>query len=211
VDLNQARERMVVEQLQRRGIKDPRVLAAMRSVERDRFIPVEYAEHAYDDGPLPIGSSQTISQPYIVALMSEVAALEGSERVLEVGTGSGYQAAILSHLAAEIYSIESIPSLYEHARMVLDTMGIRNVHLSCGDGSLGWPEAAPFDAILVTAAMPGVARPLIEQLAADGKLVAPIGEEDLQTLVRLRRVNNSWHEEYFGECRFVRMTGKHGF
>jgi protein-L-isoaspartate(D-aspartate) O-methyltransferase len=211
VDLNQARERMVIEQLQRRGIKDPRVLAAMRSVERDRFIPVEYAEHAYDDGPLPIGSSQTISQPYIVALMSEVAALEGSERVLEVGTGSGYQAAILSHLAAEIYSIESIPSLYEHARMVLDTMGIRNVHLSCGDGSLGWPEAAPFDAILVTAAMPGVARPLIEQLAADGKLVAPIGEEDLQTLVRLRRVNNSWHEEYFGECRFVRMTGKHGF
>jgi protein-L-isoaspartate(D-aspartate) O-methyltransferase len=211
VDLNQARERMVIEQLQRRGIKDPRVLAAMRSVERDRFIPVEYAEHAYDDGPLPIGSSQTISQPYIVALMSEVAALEGSERVLEVGTGSGYQAAILSHLAAEIYSIESIPSLYEHARMVLDTMGIRNVHLCCGDGSLGWPEAAPFDAILVTAAMPGVARPLIEQLAADGKLVAPIGEEDLQTLVRLRRVNNSWHEEYFGECRFVRMTGKHGF
>jgi protein-L-isoaspartate(D-aspartate) O-methyltransferase len=211
VDLSQARERMVIEQLQRRGIKDPRVLAAMRSVERDRFIPVEYAEHAYDDGPLPIGSSQTISQPYIVALMSEVAALEGSERVLEVGTGSGYQAAILSHLAAEIYSIESIPSLYEHARMVLDTMGIRNVHLSCGDGSLGWPEAAPFDAILVTAAMPGVARPLIEQLAADGKLVAPIGEEDLQTLVRLRRVNNSWHEEYFGECRFVRMTGKHGF
>jgi protein-L-isoaspartate(D-aspartate) O-methyltransferase len=211
VDLNQARERMVIEQLQRRGIKDPRVLAAMRSVERDRFIPVEYAEHAYDDGPLPIGSSQTISQPYIVALMSEVAALEGSERVLEVGTGSGYQAAILSHLAAEIYSIESIPSLYEHARMVLDTMGIGNVHLCCGDGSLGWPEAAPFDAILVTAAMPGVARPLIEQLAADGKLVAPIGEEDLQTLVRLRRVNNSWHEEYFGECRFVRMTGKHGF
>jgi protein-L-isoaspartate(D-aspartate) O-methyltransferase len=211
VDLNQARERMVIEQLQRRGIKDPRVLAAMRSVERDRFIPVEYAEHAYDDGPLPIGSSQTISQPYIVALMSEVAALEGRERVLEVGTGSGYQAAILSHLAAEIYSIESIPSLYEHARMVLDTMGIRNVHLCCGDGSLGWPEAAPFDAILVTAAMPGVARPLIEQLAADGKLVAPIGEEDLQTLVRLRRVNNSWHEEYFGECRFVRMTGKHGF
>jgi protein-L-isoaspartate(D-aspartate) O-methyltransferase len=211
VDLNQARERMVIEQLQRRGIKDPRVLAAMRSVERDRFIPVEYAEHAYDDGPLPIGSSQTISQPYIVALMSEVAALEGSERVLEVGTGSGYQAAILSHLAAEIYSIESIPSLYEHARMVLDTMGIRNVHLCCGDGSLGWPEAAPFDAILVTAAMPGVARPLIEQLAAGGKLVAPIGEEDLQTLVGLRRVNNSWHEEYFGECRFVRMTGKHGF
>ena len=211
VDLNQARERMVLEQIERRGIRDPRVLAAMRSVERDRFIPVEYAEHAYDDGPLPIGSSQTISQPYIVALMSEVASLTGSERVLEVGTGSGYQAAILSRLAAEVYSIESIRPLHEHARTVLDAMGIRNVHLRCGDGSLGWPEAMPFDAIIVTAAMPGVARPLIEQLAAGGNLVAPIGEEDLQTLVRLQLVNDSWQEEYFGDCRFVRMTGKHGF
>lgn len=202
---------MVLEQLERRGIKDARVLAAMRAVDRDRFIPVEYAEHAYDDGPLPIGSSQTISQPYIVALMSEVAELKWSDRVLEVGTGSGYQAAILSRLAAEVYSVESIPSLHEHAALVLDAMGIRNVHLRCGDGSVGWPEAAPFDAILVTAAMPGVARPLIEQLISGGKLVAPIGEEDLQTLVRLQRVNDSWQEEYFGECRFVRMTGKHGF
>jgi protein-L-isoaspartate(D-aspartate) O-methyltransferase len=211
VDLNEARERMVLEQLERRGIKDPRVLAAMRSVERDRFIPAEYAEHAYDDGPLPIGSSQTISQPYIVALMSEVAALNGSERVLEIGTGSGYQAAILSRLAAEVYSIESIPSLHDHARLILDAMGFRNVHLRCGDGSVGWPEEAPFDVILVTAAMPGVARPLIEQLSPGGRLVAPIGEEELQTLVRLQRINNSWQEEYFGECRFVRMTGKHGF
>jgi len=202
---------MVSEQLERRGIKDPRVLAAMRSVERDRFIPAEYAEHAYDDGPLPIGSSQTISQPYIVALMSEAAALDGNERVLEVGTGSGYQAAILSRLAPEIYSIESIPSLHDHARLILDTLGVRNVHLRCGDGSVGWPEKAPFDAILVTAAMPGVARPLLDQLSPGGRLVAPIGEEELQTLVRLQRINNSWQEEYFGECRFVRMTGKHGF
>jgi protein-L-isoaspartate(D-aspartate) O-methyltransferase len=211
VDLSQARERMVIEQLERRGIKDPRVLAAMRSVERDRFIPAEYAEHAYDDGPLPIGSSQTISQPYIVALMSEVAALSGSERVLEIGTGSGYQASILSRLAAEVYSIESIPSLHDHARLILDAMGVHNVHLHCGDGSEGWPEKAPFDVILVTAAMPGVARPLLEQLRPGGRLVAPIGEEELQTLVRLQRINNSWQEEYFGECRFVRMTGKHGF
>ncbi len=211
VDLSEARERMVSEQLERRGIKDLRVLAAMRSVERDRFIPAEYAEHAYDDGPLPIGSSQTISQPYIVALMSEAAALDGNERVLEVGTGSGYQAAILSRLAPEIYSIESIPSLHDHARLILDTLGVRNVHLRCGDGSVGWPEKAPFDAILVTAAMPGVARPLLEQLSPGGRLVAPIGEEELQTLVRLQRINNSWQEEYFGECRFVRMTGKHGF
>src|SRR5437763_16296880 len=113
---------MVVEQLERRGIKDPRVLAAMRSVERDRFVPAEYSEHAYDDGPLPIGSSQTISQPYIVALMSEVAALNGSERVLEIGTGSGYQAAVLSRLAAEVYSIEAIASLHDHARRILEAM-----------------------------------------------------------------------------------------
>ena len=201
----------MVEQLARRGIKDPRVLAAMRSVERDRFIPAEYAEHAYDDGPLPIGSSQTISQPYIVALMSEIAALNGNERVLEIGTGSGYQAAILSRLAAEVYSVESIPALHEHARLILHAIGVGNLHLRCGDGSLGWPEEAPFDAIMVTAAMPGVARPLLEQLRPDGRLIAPIGEDELQTLVRLQRINNSWQEEYFGECRFVRMTGKHGF
>jgi len=211
VDLTEARERMVLEQLERRGIKDQRVLAAMRSIERDRFIPPEYADHAYDDGPLPIGSSQTISQPYMVALMSEVAGLTGNERVLEIGTGSGYQAAILSRLVVEVYSIESIPSLYEHARGVLGAMGFHNVHLRCGDGSGGWQEKAPFDAILATAAMPGVARPLLEQLSPEGRLIAPIGEDELQTLVRIRRVNNSWQEEYFGECRFVRMTGKHGF
>jgi protein-L-isoaspartate(D-aspartate) O-methyltransferase len=202
---------MVSEQLERRGIKDPRVLAAMRSVDRERFIPAQYAEHAYDDGPLPIGSSQTISQPYIVALMSEVAALKGSERVLEIGTGSGYQTAILSCLTAEVYSIESIPSLHDHAKLILDAMGVCNVHLRCADGSVGWPEAAPFDAILVTAAMPGIARPLVQQLGPGGRLVAPIGEEDLQTLVRVQQINDSWREEYFGECRFVRMTGKHGF
>jgi len=202
---------MVAEQLTRRGIKDPRVLAAMRLVARDRFIPAEYAEHAYDDGPLPIGWSQTISQPYIVALMSEVAALTGSERVLEIGTGSGYQAAILGRLAAEVYSIESIPLLHDRARSALDAIGIRNVHLRCSDGSLGWREEAPFDAVLVTAAMPGVARPLLDQLSPGGRLVAPIGDEELQTLIRLQRINNSWQEEYFGECRFVRMTGKHGF
>jgi protein-L-isoaspartate(D-aspartate) O-methyltransferase len=211
VNLNQARERMVVEQLERRGIQDARVLAAMRLVERDRFIPAEYADHAYDDRPLPIGSSQTISQPYIVALMSEVAALKGQERVLEVGTGSGYQTAILSRLAAQVYSIESIPSLHDHAGLILNALGFQNVHLRSADGSVGWPEEAPFDVILVTAAMPGVARPLIRQLGPGGKLVAPIGEQDLQTLVRIQKINNSWQEEYFGECRFVIMTGKYGF
>jgi protein-L-isoaspartate(D-aspartate) O-methyltransferase len=202
---------MIVEQLERRGIKDQRVLAAMRAAERDRFIPPEYAEHAYDDGPLPIGSSQTISQPYMVALMSEVAALSGSERVLEIGTGSGYQAAILARLAAEVYSVEAIQSLHDRARVILNAMGVKNVHLRCDDGSAGWPEEAPFDAILVTAAMPGVARPLLDQLTPGGRLIAPIGEDELQTLVRICRINGEWREEYFGECRFVPMTGKFGF
>jgi protein-L-isoaspartate(D-aspartate) O-methyltransferase len=210
-DLTQARERMVAEQLEQRGISDQRVLAAMRAVSRERFIPAEYADHAYDDGPLPIGSEQTISQPYIVGLMSEVALLHGTERVLEVGTGSGYQTAILARLAAEVYSIEVIESLHDRARVITSSMSIRNLHLRCGDGSEGWPEAAPFDAIIVTAAMPGIARPLLEQLAPDGRLVAPIGEDELQTLVRISREDGSWREEYFGECRFVRMTGKHGF
>jgi protein-L-isoaspartate(D-aspartate) O-methyltransferase len=210
-DLTEARERMVVEQLERRGITDQRVLAAMRAVPRDRFISPEYAEHAYDDGPLPIGSRQTISQPYMVALMSQVAALEGHERVLEIGTGSGYQAAVLARLVEEVYSIETVPTLHDRARVILAAMDIANVFLRCGDGSEGWPEAAPFDVVMVTAAMPGIVRPLLDQLGAGGRLVAPIGEDELQTLVLIRRVNGAWKEEYFGECRFVKMTGKYGF
>lgn len=211
VNLSEARERMVVEQLERRGITDRRVLDAMRAVPRDRFIAAEYAEHAYDDAPLPIGSAQTISQPYMVALMSEVAKLSGDERVLEIGTGSGYQCAILARLAAEVYSIEYLASLHPRAAATIASMGIRNVTLRCGDGSEGWPEAAPFDVVLVTAAMPGIARPLLQQLKPDGRLVAPVGEDELQTLVRISRINGSWQEEYFGECRFVKMVGRHGF
>jgi protein-L-isoaspartate(D-aspartate) O-methyltransferase len=211
LDLTEAREKMVADQLEQRGITDARVLDAMRAVARDRFVPAELAEHAYDDGPLPIGSDQTISQPYMVALMSEVAILRGSERVLEVGTGSGYQSVILSRLATEVYSIEFLESLHDRARAILTSMGITNVHVRTGDGSNGWPDAAPFDAIIVTAAMPGVARPLLDQLAPEGRLIAPIGEDELQTLVRISRQDGSWREEYFGECRFVRMTGKYGF
>jgi protein-L-isoaspartate(D-aspartate) O-methyltransferase len=211
MDLAQARERMVVEQLERRGIRDSRVLAAMRMVERDRFIPTEYATHAYDDEPLPIGADQTISQPYMVALMCEVAQLFGVERVLEIGTGSGYAAAVLARLAATVYSVECITALYERARARFEAIGITNVHLSCGDGSEGWPDQAPFDVVVVSAAMPEVVRPLLEQLKPGGRLVAPIGEDDLQTLVRISRRDGAWGEEYFGECRFVRMTGRHGF
>jgi protein-L-isoaspartate(D-aspartate) O-methyltransferase len=211
LDLTEARERMVAEQLEQRGISDQRVLEAMRDVPRDRFVPAEFADHAYDDGPLPIGSEQTISQPYMVALMSEVAMLKGSERVLEVGTGSGYQTAILARLAAEVYSVEFIDGLHDRARAILNAMGLTNVHLASGDGSEGYPAAAPYDAIIVTAAMPGIARPLLDQLAPAGRLIAPIGEDELQTLVRISRNDGAWREEYFGECRFVRMTGKYGF
>ena len=211
IDLDSARQRMVLEQLERRGIKDPRVLAAMRTVPRHRFLPAELHDHAYDDGPLPIGNSQTISQPYMVALMSEVAELTGAEKVLEVGTGSGYQTAVLARLAREVYSIELDAHLHDRARVILNAMGLTNVHLRCADGSDGWPEEGPFDVVLVTAAMPGIALPLLNQLTADGCLVAPIGEDELQTLVRISHKTGRWNEEYFGECRFVKMTGKHGF
>lgn len=202
---------MVVEQLERRGITNPRVLDAMRAVARDRFIPAEFAEHAYDDAPLPIGAEQTISQPYMVGLMCEVAALTGVETVLEVGTGSGYAAAVLARLARMVYSVECVEGLAERARARLDTLGIQNVVVLSRDGSLGLPEHAPFDVIIVAAAAPEIPRPLLEQLAPEGRLVIPVGDDDVQTLVRIRRVAGHWREEYFGECRFVPMTGKHGF
>jgi protein-L-isoaspartate(D-aspartate) O-methyltransferase len=211
IDLDSARARMVLEQLERRGIKDPRVLAAMRAVARHRFLPAELHDHAYDDGPLPIGDSQTISQPYMVALMSEVAELTGAEKVLEVGTGSGYQTAVLARLARKVYSVEVNAHLHDRARVILNSMGLRNVNLRVGDGSDGWPEEAPFDVVMVTAAMPGIALPLLQQLTPSGRLVAPIGEDELQTLVRISRKTGHWSEEYFGECRFVKMTGKLGF
>ena len=211
IDLESARARMVLEQLERRGIKDPRVLGAMRTVARHRFLPAELHAHAYDDGPLPIGDSQTISQPYMVALMSEVAELTGAERVLEVGTGSGYQTSVLARLARTVYSVELNLHLHDRARVILNSMGVNNVHLRCADGSDGWPEEAPFDVVMVTAAMPGIALPLLNQLTPQGRLIAPIGEDELQTLVRISHKTGHWNEEYFGECRFVKMTGKHGF
>ncbi|HXW85170.1 MAG TPA: protein-L-isoaspartate(D-aspartate) O-methyltransferase [Candidatus Binataceae bacterium] len=211
IDLNLAREKMVLEQLERRGIRDRRVLNAMRTVERHRFIPSEFAEHAYDDGPLPIGDAQTISQPYMVALSSEIAQLSGIERVLEVGTGSGYQAAVLGRLAREVYTIDCNAHLLDRARVILHALGASNVTLRCGDGGEGWQGAAPFDAIIVTTAMPGIPRPLLGQLTPSGRLIAPIGEDELQTLVRISRRNGQWSEEYFGECRYVKMSGKFGF
>jgi protein-L-isoaspartate(D-aspartate) O-methyltransferase len=210
-DSEKARARMAQEQLRRRGISDTRVLDAMTRAERHRFVDPSYADRAYDDMPLPIPGGQTISQPYMVALMTQTAGLKGNERVLEVGSGSGYQTAILAELAAEVYSVERIAELCDQARALLFELGYRNCFLRVGDGAEGWPEKAPFDVVLVTAAMPGIPRPLLEQLSVGGRLVAPIGEEELQSLVRISRDEHGWHEEYFGECRFVKLVGRHGF
>lgn len=210
-DLDRARERMVAEQLAARGINDRRVLAAMRAIERHRFIPPEQAGHAYDDEPLPIGESQTISQPYMVALTAQAAALTGRERVLEIGTGSGYQAAVLASLAREVWSVECLAHLHDRAHLILASLGVSNVYLKLADGSEGWEEPAPFDVIVVSAAMPGIPMPLLGQLTPAGRLIAPIGEDELQSLVRISRKSGHWQEEYFGECRYVKMTGKYGF
>jgi len=211
MDLEAARERMVDEQLRRRGISDAAVLEAMRVIERHRFISPELAEHAYDDAPLPIGADQTISQPFIVAEMTQIAEVKRNDKVLEIGTGCGYQTAVLARLAREVHSVECIAELQSRAVKTLRELGFTNCFFKVGDGSQGWPEAAPFDVIIVTAAMPGIPRPLLEQLSPSGRLIAPIGEDELQTLVRIAREKGHWQERYFGDCRFVKMVGKFGF
>jgi protein-L-isoaspartate(D-aspartate) O-methyltransferase len=205
------RNRMVDTQIEVRGVADPRVLAAMRRVPRHRFVPQGLWDQAYNDYPLPIGADQTISQPYIVALMTEALELKDTDRVLEIGTGSGYQAAILAELAAEVYSIDRLASLAEKAEKVLAELGYKNFQVRVGDGTLGWPEAAPFDAILVTAGAPQVPRPLLEQLALGGRLVAPVGDRFSQTLTRARKTGEGVKFDYLGGCRFVRLIGKYGW
>jgi protein-L-isoaspartate(D-aspartate) O-methyltransferase len=212
VDYAVARARMVAEQLEARGIDDRAVLAAMGRVPRHLFVEPHLRDHAYDDAPLPIGDRQTISQPYMVAVMTEALELAGGERVLEIGTGSGYQAAILAEIGARVVSLERIPALAERARLVLAQLGYaERVTVEIADGTLGWPAGAPWDAILVTAGAPGIPRPLVEQLAGDGRLVLPMGEDDLQTLVRIRRGPGGLAEEYLGECRFVKLLGSYGW
>lgn len=174
-DLRARRHEMVEQQIRQRGVTDPRVLDAMRRVPRERFVPPELLRQAYDDGPLPIGSGQTISQPYIVAYMTEALKVSPSHKVLEVGTGSGYQAAVLSELVREVYTIEIVPALARSADALLRSMNRTNVHVRAGDGYAGWPEQAPFDRIIVTAAPMELPQPLIEQLAPGGLLVAPVG------------------------------------
>jgi protein-L-isoaspartate(D-aspartate) O-methyltransferase len=207
------RDDMVAQQVEARGVRDARVLAAMRSVPRHRFVPPELVANAYEDTPLPIGEHQTISQPYMVAVMSEALALSGdAPRVLEVGTGSGYQAAVLAAMGARVISLERLPALALRARGVLADLGLGDrVRVVDGDGTLGWPAEGPYDGIIVTAGAPQIPRPLVAQLAPAASLVVPIGEQDVQTLVRLRRGEQGLIEHYLGECRFVRLHGAYGW
>ena len=185
-DFKALREKMVDTQIKARGIKDPRVLSAMVKVERHRFVPEEYLNSAYSDQPLPIGEGQTISQPYIVALMTELLELKGDEKVLEIGTGSGYQAAILAELAKEVYTIEIIESLAFMANNRLLELGYQNIKVKAGDGYLGWPEVAPFDALIVTAAPDHIPKPLIDQLKEGGRMVVPVGSytQELKKIIK---------------------------
>jgi protein-L-isoaspartate(D-aspartate) O-methyltransferase len=207
-ELARLRRRMVENDLKGRGIKDRRVLEAMASVPRHLFVKPEQRHLAYSDSPLPIGEGQTISQPYIVALMSELLELRGEERVLEIGTGSGYQAAVLSRLAREVYTIEILPGLGERARARLESLGYRNVEIRIGDGSFGWEEKAPFDAILVTAAAERIPEPLWAQLADGGRLVMPLGgQRQGQKLIRARKLGGGREIEEITGVAFVPMTG----
>ncbi len=210
-EFTSARNYMVDTQIRVRGVTDTRVLAAMRRVPRHQFIPQHLWEQAYNDYPLPIGEDQTISQPYIVALMTEMLESRDTDRVLELGTGSGYQAAILAELVAAVYSIDRKAGLSARAERVLAELGYTNVYLKVGDGTLGWPEEAPFDGILVTAGAPQVPRPLTEQLALNGRLVIPVGDQYSQTLTLARHTKDGVKYEYHGGCRFVRLIGKYGW
>ena len=211
IDYKAQRERMLDAQIVARGIRDERVLAAMQAVPRHRFVPDHVIGLAYRDSPLPIGDGQTISQPYIVALMTELLQLESEDRVLEIGTGSGYQAAILAQIAAEVITIERIPTLARDASRILSDLGYKNVRVKLGDGTLGWPDEAPYDGIIVTAAAPEMPEPLTEQLAEGGRLVAPVGPRLTQMLVRVRRTGDRLCTESLIGVAFVPLIGEHGW
>jgi len=202
------RRRMVAEQISARGIKDDHVLKALRKVPRHMFVPKDMQSYAYRDEPLPIGEGQTISQPYIVAYMTEVLELKGKERVLEVGTGSGYQAAILAELVREVYTVEIIESLSKMARMVLKKLGYKNIYFRVGDGTLGWEEYSPYDAIVVTAAPARVPKVLKEQLKISGKMVIPVGSM-FQELVLVSRGKKKFKKKRLLPVRFVPLVSTH--
>jgi protein-L-isoaspartate(D-aspartate) O-methyltransferase len=209
--LEPARQQMLEKHLRGRGITNPDVLRAMAEVPRERFVPEGFRQQAYTDGPLPIGAGQTISQPYIVALMTQLLRVDGDSEVLEVGTGSGYQTAVLARLAKRVYTIERLPELSAAARQILDELGIHNVEFHVGDGSCGWPQPRTFECILVTAAVPDFPQPLVAQLREAGAIVAPIGREAAQQLVLAEKYHGKLVEKYICTCRFVRLIGQHGF
>jgi protein-L-isoaspartate(D-aspartate) O-methyltransferase len=206
-----ARERMVRQQLERRNITDGHVLRAMRAVPRHAFVPDEMQKSAYADGPLPIGAGQTISQPYIVAYMTQLLKPEPGDKVLEIGVGSGYQTAVLAEIVDEVIGIERIPALAEGARVRLKALGYDNVTVLVGDGTLGYARAAPYDGILVAAASPGVPEPLVTQLKVGGRLVIPVGDDYSQTLRRVTRTEGGLRAEDLSPVRFVPLIGEHGF
>lgn len=211
LDYTRVREKMVQEQIIDRGIKDSRVIDAMRKIPRHLFVPDALLGRAYGDTALPIGDGQTITQPYMVAYLSEALGLRGNERVLEVGTGSGYQAAVLACLAERVYSVERIRSLLERARKTLDRIHCQNVVTKLSDGSYGWEEEAPFDAILITAGAPSLPQPLVDQLKIGGTMVIPVGERNNQRLIRVRKNSRAWSEEDLMKCNFVALVGEYGW
>jgi protein-L-isoaspartate(D-aspartate) O-methyltransferase len=208
VDLASERQRMVQVQLAARGIHDERVRAAMRKVPREEFVPPDAREFAYTDQPLPIGYGQTISQPFIVALMTQQVRAQSANRVLEIGTGSGYQAAVLAELVADVYSIEIVEPLAKRAQATLQRLGYKNVHVKSGDGYKGWPDAAPFDAIIVTCAPDHVPQPLVEQLKEGGRMIIPVGGRFEQQLYLLEKRNGQLRQRAVEPVRFVPMTGE---
>lgn len=210
-DFTAARDSMVQHQLVARGIADPAVLAAMREVPRHLFVDQGLVDEAYDDNPLPIGDGQTISQPYMVAIMTQLLELTGDQRVLEIGTGSGYQAAVLSRLCRWVFTVERIARLAERARKILLKCGYNNVTFLVADGSKGWPEAAPYDGIIVTAGAPKIPSVLVDQLSDGGRLVIPVGDRFSQTLKRVIRIDNRTRVENHTGCRFVDLIGTHGW
>jgi len=211
IDFPKARSKMVEDQIISRGIKDAQVIAAMRKVPRHLFVEEALQSQAYSDHPLPIGEKQTISQPYMVALMTEALQLKGKEKVLEIGGGSGYQTAILAELSEKVFSIERIRSLAIRARQLLYELGYYNVELKIFDGTYGWMEEAPFDAIIVAAGAPDIPQPLLDQLAMDGRLVIPVGDAYVQDLIRVTKTEEGIKREDLGGCRFVKLIGRYGW
>jgi protein-L-isoaspartate(D-aspartate) O-methyltransferase len=205
------RQTMLEQHLRGRDIRDARVLQAMAEVPREAFVPEKYAANAYDDNPLPIGMGQTISQPYIVALMTQILHLTGTEEVLEIGTGCGYQAAILAKLAAKVYTIERLPELSEMAQAVLGRLGFENVEFCIGDGTVGWPGGKQFDRILLTAAVPELPPPLVEQLKDGGLIAAPVGGQWTQDLILGQKTAGEVTTKIITGCRFVKMIGQYGY